>query len=258
MCGDLIRIKRKELGLTQAQLAEKLYVSNKAVSKWETREANPDIELLPKIAEILGITVDELLGAKPKEKENAQAISFELTAGQKARYVLSIVFSCIFAGTTALFVLIGMLALDESQTKDVLATAEEQTFVITFSFVLAAVFGLCAVILLRKALKYGRLYAESRKIKLRIQCQKSGYKLFCDLTDDEKTAFKKERQKKSMPFLIVAAITVILRIVLAFIKGYFPLIASVIEFVLTIVFSTMIYIFIYKRISLMSKHKYIE
>ena len=36
VCGERIRARRKELGMTQAQLAEKLYISNKAVSKWET------------------------------------------------------------------------------------------------------------------------------------------------------------------------------------------------------------------------------
>lgn len=52
---------RKEKGLTQKELAEKLYVSDKAVSKWERGLSLPDISLLTPLAEILGVTVTELL-----------------------------------------------------------------------------------------------------------------------------------------------------------------------------------------------------
>ena len=63
------RIKelRKEKGLTQLQLAELLNVTDKAVSKWEVGEANPDIILLPKISEIFGVTLDYLLTGKKEE-----------------------------------------------------------------------------------------------------------------------------------------------------------------------------------------------
>ena len=61
MLGDTIYRLRKEKGLSQTQLGEAVGVSNKAVSKWETSEANPDIALLPPLAKTLGITIDELL-----------------------------------------------------------------------------------------------------------------------------------------------------------------------------------------------------
>lgn len=60
--GKNIYSKRKELGLTQQELADKLHISFQAVSKWENSGAYPDIELLPEIAAILGTTVDSLLG----------------------------------------------------------------------------------------------------------------------------------------------------------------------------------------------------
>ncbi len=60
--GQMIMKKRKEIGITQGNLAEKLGVSFQAVSKWENGAAYPDIELLPKIAVILGTTVDAILG----------------------------------------------------------------------------------------------------------------------------------------------------------------------------------------------------
>jgi transcriptional regulator with XRE-family HTH domain len=61
MLGDTIYRLRKEKGLSQSELGNLVGVSNKAVSKWETYEANPDISLLPLLAQSLGITTDELL-----------------------------------------------------------------------------------------------------------------------------------------------------------------------------------------------------
>ncbi len=55
---------RKEKGLTQKELAEKLYVSDKAVSKWERALSLPDITLLQPMAEYLGVTVTELLSGR--------------------------------------------------------------------------------------------------------------------------------------------------------------------------------------------------
>ena len=61
MLGDTIYRLRTEKGISQAELGKLVGVSNKAVSKWETDEANPDISLLPRLAEIFGVTTDELL-----------------------------------------------------------------------------------------------------------------------------------------------------------------------------------------------------
>ena len=52
----------KEKGLTQEQLAECLSVSFQAVYKWECEEGYPDIVMLPSIAQVFGVSVDELLG----------------------------------------------------------------------------------------------------------------------------------------------------------------------------------------------------
>lgn len=59
--GRLIASRRKELGMTQKELARQLHISDKAVSKWERGVSCPDISLLTAIAEILGITVAGLL-----------------------------------------------------------------------------------------------------------------------------------------------------------------------------------------------------
>lgn len=60
--GEVISKRRKELGLTQNQLAQSLNISFQAVSKWENSTAYPDIEMLPKLAAALHTTVDALLG----------------------------------------------------------------------------------------------------------------------------------------------------------------------------------------------------
>ena len=68
--GKTIAEKRKLLAMTQEDLAAKLGVSPQAVSKWENNLSCPDITLLPDIANIFGITVDELLGVgKAETKE---------------------------------------------------------------------------------------------------------------------------------------------------------------------------------------------
>lgn len=68
--GEFIARCRRELGLTQRELADKIGVTDKAVSRWETGKNYPDIELLEAIAKALGVTVSELIcGEKiPKEE----------------------------------------------------------------------------------------------------------------------------------------------------------------------------------------------
>ena len=62
--GKRIAALRREKGLKQDDLAQVLEVSPQAVSKWENDQTCPDISLLPKLAKILGVTVDELLSGK--------------------------------------------------------------------------------------------------------------------------------------------------------------------------------------------------
>lgn len=67
--GMMIAELRKEKGMTQLELAEKMGVTDKAVSKWERDLSCPDINSLPNLAEILGVSVDELMQIK-REAEN--------------------------------------------------------------------------------------------------------------------------------------------------------------------------------------------
>ena len=71
--GALIAQTRKEKGMTQLELAEKLGVTDKAVSKWERELSCPDIQSLPTLAEALGLSLEELMQGKnePTHQEEA-------------------------------------------------------------------------------------------------------------------------------------------------------------------------------------------
>ena len=75
--GSKIAFYRKKLGITQDALAQKLEVSNQAVSKWESDQCCPDISLLPLLADIFGITIDELFGRKASSMETAPDVPWE-------------------------------------------------------------------------------------------------------------------------------------------------------------------------------------
>jgi transcriptional regulator with XRE-family HTH domain len=61
--GEIISTLRKEKGMTQKELADRLNLTDKAVSKWERDAACPDTQLLPKLAEIFGVSIEDLMNA---------------------------------------------------------------------------------------------------------------------------------------------------------------------------------------------------
>ena len=107
--GDIIAELRKEKGMTQKELAEKLNITDKAVSKWERNVACPDTALIPKLAEILGVSIDELMAAKPVTSSGHRG----------AGYFMEISFPAI---GMAMGVAVAVLSvLGELETKDGLA-----------------------------------------------------------------------------------------------------------------------------------------
>lgn len=107
--GERIKYHRKRLGMTQEQLAERMGVSAQAVSKWENNLSCPDISILPELAEVFDISLDELLGrqsadsivreAEPVEQKKKKDFHFEWEApGKKLHGILFAVFVLIFAG----------------------------------------------------------------------------------------------------------------------------------------------------------------
>lgn len=67
--GENIRRNRRLLDLTQEQLADRLGVSFQSISRWETGATYPDMELLPEMAKLFSVTVDELLGYNESEEK---------------------------------------------------------------------------------------------------------------------------------------------------------------------------------------------
>lgn len=89
--GKFIAVCRKEKGLTQMQLAEKLNITNRAVSKWETGKSCPDVSIMLELCNILEITVNELLSGEripvedyqKKAEENLVKLQEKKTKAQK-------------------------------------------------------------------------------------------------------------------------------------------------------------------------------
>lgn len=74
--GLFISSRRKELGMTQQELADKLQITNRAVSKWEKGDGLPDISMLEPLSAELEVTVDEILSGEPCPKaDTAEALS---------------------------------------------------------------------------------------------------------------------------------------------------------------------------------------
>ena len=99
--GEFIAKCRKEKKLTQAQLAEKLNITDRAVSKWETGKSMPDSSIMLELCEILGITVNELLSGEKidmeryekKVDENLIALKRKDENNMTKNVIISIVFS---------------------------------------------------------------------------------------------------------------------------------------------------------------------
>lgn len=92
--GKRIAALRKEKGMTQEELSQKMEVSAQAVSKWENDQTCPDIISLPKLAKILGVTVDELLSGKEETEPVARVLAPEERKDIKEMMLRLVVESC--------------------------------------------------------------------------------------------------------------------------------------------------------------------
>lgn len=84
--GAFVAARRREKGLTQQELADRLFLSNKAVSKWETGQSLPDIALLDPLAECLEVSVAELLRGERAEKRPLEADETEELVGRAIHF----------------------------------------------------------------------------------------------------------------------------------------------------------------------------
>ena len=68
--GKFISEKRKEIGITQSELAEKLYITDRAISKWENGICMPDVGTIPELCKILNITINDLFSGEVVNMKN--------------------------------------------------------------------------------------------------------------------------------------------------------------------------------------------
>ena len=109
--GKRLQGYRKEKGLSQEALANQLYVTRQSISQWENDKTMPSVDLLLKISEIFGVTVDELLGRPETEsipqpvgqenilrdkKDIIEAMRYELSEVKVALFSLGLGFLGLF------------------------------------------------------------------------------------------------------------------------------------------------------------------
>ena len=98
--GMMISSLRKEKGMTQLELAEKMGVTDKAVSKWERDLSYPDLNSIPKLAEIFGVSVEDLMqnrleSQREEKKDITPLVHMILKAIALAMGVSVVVLSCM-------------------------------------------------------------------------------------------------------------------------------------------------------------------
>ena len=112
--GKFIASKRKEQNLTQAQLAEKLGITDRAVSKWETGKSLPDASIMLELCEMLGITVNDLLCGEVVSMENyneqMEKSMIEMFRQKEQSYKRLLIMEIVVGLTSTIF-LFAMLAV---------------------------------------------------------------------------------------------------------------------------------------------------
>lgn len=105
---------RKQNSMTQAELAEKINYSDKAVSKWENGDAVPDIGVIKSLAELLGVSVDYLLEETHEQKTEVKTESKTVRQNKKIITMLSV--TTVWFIATFAFMLFHIIAPEETAT----------------------------------------------------------------------------------------------------------------------------------------------
>ena len=146
--GSFLTALRKANGMTQKELADRLNVSDKAVSRWERDENCPDLTLIPIIADIFGVTSDELLrgerstaesGARRELSERSEREVKNIAESGIFRYtvLIAVAAGCVFLGCLGM-VLSGGVS-DQKTGEILVAIALFLGYVLWFGAVLAIV-----------------------------------------------------------------------------------------------------------------------
>ena len=104
--GENIKRLRRQKGITQETLADRMHVSTAAVSKWERDIAFPDTQTIPKLAEILGVSVEELMNAK----------SAPITGHRGAGYLINIILKAIPVAMGVVVIVVSLLGELDSKS----------------------------------------------------------------------------------------------------------------------------------------------
>lgn len=94
--GQIIRQRRKELGLSQSQLAEKLNVQNTTISRWETGEGYPDISILLELTKVLKVRIGDLLDSPDHENYLNQSIQSFYRGNNYSIHILMTILKSLF------------------------------------------------------------------------------------------------------------------------------------------------------------------
>lgn len=128
---DIISKRRKKLGLTQQELADKLFVSNKVISKWETGKSVPDTSILVELANVLEISLDELLNSGKEVTEQNIKTAVADKVDVKYKNVLLI---------TSLFIVVGTILFSVARILEYKDYYKEYQVTITIFYVLSILF----------------------------------------------------------------------------------------------------------------------
>lgn len=109
--GQQIQALRKELGLSQDALASQLYVTRQSVSQWENDKTMPSVDLLLKLSQIFGVTVDTLLGKPEAESIDKPIAEAEILNGRGIRRAMSFEFSIAISILISAAIGYGLLAV---------------------------------------------------------------------------------------------------------------------------------------------------
>ena len=151
--AQYIKELRISKNLTQKELAEKLYVTDKAISKWERGLGRPDISVLPLLAEALGVTSDDIINgsdisnAKMETHIDISSSKFSSKRHVKILKLLPIVWACILGLIGVLYIISNLLVLNGSMHHYDMPHFEAFLAIITAWLVLSSVTGFIPLIL---------------------------------------------------------------------------------------------------------------
>ena len=139
--GKFISALRKAEGMTQKDLAEKLNVSDKSVSRWERDEGAPDISMIPVIAEVFGVTCDELLRGERKPAAERVEAAPEEKSFKAEKQMKRLIKLALFRFRSQNYIALGLslVGVIAALVANLAYTAALLGFFLALSFIVAAV-----------------------------------------------------------------------------------------------------------------------